>query len=486
VRAERCALAAVVALSACATLTRPEGDGGWSAERRREELARRATAARVVLEPAPEPTPSPDEPLDLSEAIVLAARHDRRIAQAEKSVGGAAARVRDARGRLLPQTIGSGRYTWYTDTQTVSVPLPIAPPGVTPGIVLREEDVGVLNGTVTLPIDLSGEITHALASAQAGYRGERARLWATTLAQQVEVIRSYFQLLEAERLRDVTDQTIRVQRAQLGNAQSRFDAGRLTKNELLVVQVAVSNAEQQRRQRTLAIDRARWSLNQLIGRPVNAPTVVRDVRRAPDVPPIDEALRAAYANNPALVALVEEQQRLEEQTRSLERSRFPRVSAGGAIDYSSSDIVQPQEMGSGFVGFTWDLGTDTRREAQIAEARIRAEANAIALEAELRELEEAVRSTQRATEERLAALASAEAAVGQAEENLRIRQQQFEAGRAQSEDVLDAEAILAAERATLATALYQAQTRRAELQRLLGLPLDAVLDPGAAASVAEK
>jgi outer membrane protein len=472
VRAECLAVAVVVLLSACATLTRPEGDGGWSAERRRDELARRAAAARVALEPAAEPAMLPGEPLDLASALALAARNNRRIAQAEKDVAGAAARVRDARGRLLPQTVGSGRYTWYTDQQTVQVPAGIAPPGVQPAIVLREEELGVLNGTITLPLDLSGEITHALASAQAGYRGEQARLWATTLGQQVEVIRAYFELLEAERLLDVTEQTIRLQRAQLGSAQTRFDAGRLTKNELLVVQVAVSNAEQQKLQRNLAIDRARWTLNQLVGRPVNAPTVVVDVRRAPDVPPVDEALRVAYVHNPALLALVEEQQRLEEQARSLTRSRLPRLSAGGAIDYTSSDIVQPQDIGSGFVGFTWDLGTDTRREAQIAEARIRADANAIALERELRELETAVRITQRATEERLAALAAAEAAVGQAEENLRIRQQQFDAGRAQSEDVLDAEAILASERATLATALYQAQTRRAELQRLLGLPLE--------------
>jgi len=41
--------------------------------------------------------------------------------------------------------------------------------------------------------------------------------------------------------------------------------------------------------------------------------------------------------------------------------------------------------------------------------------------------------------------------------------------------VLDAEALLAGQRATRAGALYQAHTRRAELQELLGLPLDDVV-----------
>jgi outer membrane protein TolC len=79
-----------------------------------------------------------------------------------------------------------------------------------------------------------------------------------------------------------------------------------------------------------------------------------------------------------------------------------------------------------------------------------------------------------AAAERLAALDAAAVAVGQAEENLRIRQEQFDSGRATSEDVLDAEALLAEQRSTLATALYEAHTRRAELQQLVGLPLEQV------------
>jgi len=191
--------------------------------------------------------------------------------------------------------------------------------------------------------------------------------------------------------------------------------------------------------------------------------------------PVGETLQSAYRENPALAALVEEQQRLEATASSLRRSRLPRFEGGAAIDWTNSDVVEPTRIGSGFVGFTWDLGLDGRREAEIAEAQEAVDRNRVAIEAELRDLEEAVRATQGAVEERLAALASAEAAVGQAEENLRIREQQFGAGRAASEDVLDAEALLAGQRATLATALYQAHTRRAELQQVLGLPLDAIL-----------
>jgi len=459
----------VVACGTAARLTRPEGDGGWSRERRDAEIAR--------LADAPTPPPTPPATLTLADALALAERGNRRIAEAEKAVGGARERVWQARGRLLPSTTGSGRYTWYTDAQTTRVHFPpgLLPAGVTPPVVaIREAEVGVVNGTLALPLDLNGELGAALAAAQAGYRGEQARLWATRLEEQVGVIRAYFQLLAADRLRGVTRETIALDRQQLANAEQRYNNGRLTKNELLVVQVALRDAEQLLLARELAIDQARWALNQAIGLPVDAASAVADVTAPPGLPPVEDALRDMRAHNPVLATLLEEQQRLEETTRALVRGWLPRTTAGAAIDYSSSDIVQPQRIGSGFVGFTWDLGTDTRRAAEITEARLAGERNRIALDRTLRELEARVRATQRAIAERLAAADAARAGVDQAEENLRIRRDQFAAGRATSEDVLDADALLAAERATLATALYDAHARRAELQELLGLPLEDV------------
>jgi len=302
-----------------------------------------------------------------------------------------------------------------------------------------------------------------------------ARAWATRLGEDVTVVRAYFRLLEAERLRDVTRETIAVEHQHYDTAQDRFSAGRLTKNEVLVADVALRDAQQRLLQDELAIAEARWALNQAIGLPVDAPSEVVDVSSPAVVPAADEALRLAWANNPAVVELLEEQQRLDETARSLERGWLPRVAAGGAIDYSSATIVQPQRTESGFVGLTWDLGTDGRRAAQIAEARIANDRTRIALERQLRELETAVRTAQRSAEERLAAAEAARVGVVQAEENLRIRRDQFAVGRATSDDVLDASALLAGERATLASAVYQAHTRRAELQELIGLPLDALV-----------
>jgi outer membrane protein TolC len=463
-------------------LTRPEGNGGWSDERRAAELATQADRARIDLTGEDVAAVDADAPVALADVVRLAGSESRRVAEADRDLAIAAERFREARGRLFPALSSQGRYGWYNDPQTTNVQLPPAAlanlGGIPPTVIVREQDFGTVNGTASVPIDLFGELTKGLTAAQAGYRAEQARRFATLLAEQVAAVRSYFGLLEAERLRGVAEQTLAAQRQQVANAESGVNAGRLTRNELLVAQVAVQSTEQLLRTRDLQVAQARWALNQVIGRPIDAPTRVVDVAARPALPSATDALREAYVHNPVLLALVEEQQRLQDTASALARSRLPQFQGGGTIEYSSAEIIQPQEIGGAFVGFTWNLDLGGRKEAQIAQARIAAEQNRIRIERSLREVENAVRATRQAAEERLAALASAETAVRQAEENLRIRTQQFGVGRATSENVLDAEALLADQRATLATALYQAHTRRAELQQVLGLPLDDILpDP---------
>ena len=468
----------LVIASGCGTarlLTRPEGSGGWTATQRHEQLEDRARSAEVSLDAAPV-APAGSETLALDDVLRLAAAN-RRVMEADRNLEIARAGVDQARGRFFPQITGQGRYNWYTDPQTVQIDLPpgLLPAGTAlPSAVIRESDFFTVNGTATAPIDVFGELTKNLTAAQAGYRAEEARRAGVLLGEQVAATRSYFGLLEAERLIEVQRQTLDSQRQQLTNAQARVDHGRLTRNELLVVQVAVRNTEQELLQLELRERRARWNLNQLIGRPIDAPLALADVLTSPVLPAADEALREAFATNVTLRVLLEEQQRLEDAASSLARGRLPRLQGGGTIDYSTQEIIQPQRIGGGYVGFTWDL-LDAPRDAEIAKARIAIDQNRTRIERTLREVEAAVRATQGAAEERLAALATAQTAVVQAEENRRIRAQQFDVGRATSEDLLDAETLLARQRAALATSRYQAHVRAAELEELIGRPLESLL-----------
>ena len=467
--------------TAARNVWRPEGDGGMSASQRRQAVSEMAPAAGVV-DPLAPPTPAPSPSVYNLSAALAEARGANRQMQAEAlQVGIARKRALEARGRLLfPTTTAEARYTWYSDVRTthVNIPADAFPPGtqLPPfDVVLSDSDAGTVDAQMVLPLDVTGELRQMLAAAQAGYRGAAAKRWAVELEQDLRVTRAYYDRLSTERLREVTDETIALYRRQLADAQARFDAGQVTKNEVLEVEVVLRNAEQRRMRQDVNVERARWAFNEAIGVDVDAPTAVADVRTRPELPAIDDLLDQAQQHNPALTQLFERKRQLEAELSALERSRFPRFEAGGAMSYSTSNLFQPNQIGSGFVGMRWDLGTDTQREERIGAAKLAVSQNDVELEAQLRALEQALRATLRSAEERLMALDTATTAIGQAEENLRIRQQLFAVGRAQSKDVLDAQRLLAEQRAVLATALYQAQTRRAEIQELTGQPFEALI-----------
>ena len=465
---------------ACTALS-PAGNGGWSEARRQQELAKARAMTSPVSRPADQPAAPSDDlaarrRLDLATALELASRPNRSIAAADAGVEAAAGDVAVARAALLPTNSVRGAYNWYSDEQTSSVELSPAflallPPGATaPVVTVREQDFVTANAAVRLAIDLSGELRHGLGATQASYRAESARAWATRLEEESTVTAAYFGLLEAERLHEVATRTKTLHERQLADATSRYDQGRLTRNEVLVVEVAVANSRQILLQLDNAIAVTRRRLNRATGLDIDAATEAYDVARRPTLPPLETALAAARARNPLVTAMLEEVQASDERLTAARRSRFPRVAAGANYDATSSQTLQPNDYASVGVTVDFDL-VSLRREGEIAKLDAASRRVRLLLDRSVREVEALVRDSHDRVRERLAAMDLASVAVGQAEENLRIRQVQFNEGRATSEDLLDAAELSARQRATLAAALYQAHSRRAELQQLMGEPL---------------
>src|SRR5207245_6981851 len=124
---------------------------GWSAEQRAEELGRLARRAGVDFGASREAPSGTPQTLDLAAALAMAAQGNRRIAISERQLAGVEQQVHDVRGRLLPSTVGSGRYTWYTDAQRNSIQLPAAFGGAAPAggtsVSIRDSEPGTLHGT---------------------------------------------------------------------------------------------------------------------------------------------------------------------------------------------------------------------------------------------------------------------------------------------------------------------------------------------------
>ena len=477
-------LAVILTVNCACTALGPAGRGGWNADERKKELEK--ASARFVT-PAPPPPPSieaevappfvsaaPDAPLtlDLESALDLAHRRNRLIAAADESVNAAAGSVAVARAALLPTAGVRGAYSWYSDEQSNSFVPPCAAPPCSPeiSITIREKDFATVGLAARLAIDLSGELRHGLYSAQASYRAERARAWATRLQEESAVAAAYYGLLEAERLREVGLQTVELYSRQFSDASSRFDLGRLTRNGVLVVEVALIEARQGVVRLDNSVAAARRSLNDVTGLAIDAPTSAVDVTSSPDLPSLEQAISAVTTHNPLVTAMLEEVAAAEERLTAARRARFPRFHASGAYDATTQDTITPNNYGSVGVGVDVDLYSFAR-EGEIARLEAAAARNRLLLDRTRRDVEVLVRGAHDGVRERVLGVQAATAAVRQAEENLRIRQVQFDEGRATSEDLLDAGQLLTRSRALLASAIYQSHVRRAELQQLMGEPL---------------
>jgi outer membrane protein len=471
-------------LAASCTALGPAGRGGWSDELRGEELSRASAlanpdpagpAARDAHEPAFDSSaPRSPSHLDLATALDLAHRHNRNVAASQYALDAVAGGVAIARSRLLPTASVRGAYDWYDEEQKNSFqPDLCATPPCAPvelSVPVREQDFATVSAAVRLAIDLSGQLRHGLWSAQASYRAERARAWATRLQEESAVARAYFGLLEAERLREVGLETVALHERQFSDASSRFELGRLTRNNVLVVEVALIDARQAILQLDNAVAAARRNLNAVTGLEIAAPTTVLDIREPPDLPPLESAVEAVSSRNPLVTSMLEEVAAADERLTAERRARFPRFDAHAGYDATTQSLLQPNDYPTVGVRMEADLYS-LEREGEIARLAASATRSRLLLDRTRRDVEALVRASHDQLRERILAIEAISAAVRQAEENRRIRQVQFDEGRATSEDLLDASQILTRQRALLASAIYQSHVRRAELQELMGEPL---------------
>lgn len=489
---------------ACSFLD-PAGKGGPSAAEREQQLEKAgAWSSRASDRAAAEAPPvaespgsgeaavttatssAPTGPLDLAAALDLASRRNRAIAASAASLEAAAGQVAVVRSALLPTNSVRGAYNWFSEEQTNSIDIDPAlfPPGTTlPVVTVRQQDFATVSAAVRLALDLSGELRHGLGAAQASYRAEAARAWATRLDEEKNVVAAYLGLLEAMRLREVELETQRLYERQYADASSRFEVGRLTRNEVLVVEVALATTRQVLLRLDTAVAAQRRALNRAAGLDIHAATEVVDIDHLPDLPSLDSALAEARAANPLVTAMLEESRAAEERLVAAKRSRLPRVAAGAGYDATTADILEPNNYASAGVVVDFDIGS-FGREAEIARLDAIRDRTRILLDAGVRDVEALVRDSHDRVRERLAAVDLAKVAVGQAEENLKIRRAQFDEGRATSEDVLDASELVTRQRAILASSLYQAHARRAELQQLMGRALADLAEPAGAAAPA--
>jgi outer membrane protein len=408
----------------------------------------RAQAAAPAV-PASSPVTSP--PLTLDQAISEAFASNPQAAAAEKQLAQAQARVGQAQAqRRFQITFNSAASASNGDVYQ-------PPPS--------SETFGTLQNSVTVPLPLGRKPGLAVEQARRQYTGAEAQYESARLALAGQVTAAYYDVLRKQALWDIAQETLDQAQRELADARKRNAAGDVAQLDVLQAQVPVASAQAgvAKAQNDLSV--ARQTLNDLIGRPLDAPVLLAEAKTLP--PPLSDTLeqaralavqrsadvRAADAAVQAAEAALEAARLYREPAYSLQASD---TRSGDKTGFSREDTLQasvtlPLSDGG--------LGAAQVREADAALAQARAQAQ-VARKTALTGVSAAYLTAQSA---RAQADATAQARdIAQVTYDKTVRG--YENGLFPLINVLNAQNALAQAQAAYVQALYDALTADAALR----------------------
>ncbi len=280
---------------------------------------------------------------------------------------------------------------------------------------------------------------------------------------------AYYNLLRAQTLVKVAEDTLAQANEHLREARGFYDTGVKPRYDVTQAEVGVNNAKVQVIQAYDAVTQARIILNTRITVDPMAPTVVVD---RPELEPMDKTLEQylalAIENRPDIQALQSRRKAYGLAVKGALAGFMPVISASGAYDWNNFDSSAIIDTSSYQVGITFPLFQGFATVAQVGQARAAALSAEYRVEDSKLGVESDVASAYLAVQDAKARIAALKVSVRKAGENLDIAQGRYEAGVGNIIDVTDAQVQLTQARTDEAQAYYDYHLAYSRLLRSTG------------------
>lgn len=405
----------------------------------------------------------------LEEAPAIRAARQRRRA--------AAASVREARADWFPTLEGRAGYRRLSDNVDYTVDLPSSPGGdgqpvtFAPAILDRYS----ARASVEQPLFTGFRLANQVDAAQARTKAARAEGTATRAEVVFETRRAYWRLYEAKAREQAAADALRQMERRLTDVQNQREAGMTTETDVLRVRARRDRVRVERLQARNAVQTARHTLNDRVGRSLEAPVVLADTVTI-DSLSLDpsQLVQTATAQRPDLEALRQRVRARDAEVDVAQAGWFPRVALTGTYLYArpNEQLFPPEDRFQGTwdvgVQLSWRLSTGGGTDAATDRVRARRLQARYELQDRRRAVAVEVRTQVRNVEQARRAVRAAETSVQSARAAYRSVQSRAETGTAVVSDLLDAERALREARAQLAAAQAEYALARAALDRAVG------------------
>jgi len=259
----------------------------------------------------------------------------------------------------------------------------------------------------------------------------------------LEFINAYFSVLEADKMLSVGEKEVEALTSHARMAKDLYEAGTITKNDLLQAEVRLSDAKQ----RLLALKNMRRYqasvINRIISRPLNLEIILSEPSVDTALTPQLEMIWANALQNRPEIIIADSEIRINELKENAKKAEFlPSFFAEGGYNYTRNQYSVYEDNWSLVLGVKMNIFSGGMTRAELSKLKIRSEQ----LREQRKKIEDEVKlEAERYYLDRKSAvenIAVTKEAVKQATENLRINNVRYEEGVGTATDVLDAISLL--------------------------------------------
>ena len=422
----------------------------------------------------------------LEECLEMGLRTSKALHASEARVEASAARSKEVNASRLPSLKLSGGYARLSEVPPFEVHLPFPQGFPVPSTFVVSPNY-FDNYSVRLglqqPLFTGFRLESGAAMARLGAQAAEQDLAGDRNQVAFAVKNAYWNLFKAGEFKKVVDENAAQVEAHLADVRNFFDQGLLTRNEVLKVEVQLSNVKLARLDAANSVEMAAVWLNSLIGAPLDDPiepaVTIGELeagaqRMSEEWCDLDGLVDKALAGRPELRAMGLRVKAGEAGVTLAKSGWYPQVAlTGNYYNLRPNPRLMPAK--DKFYS-TWDLGISVSMDLWNWNATLRQTQQAKAQLAQildgLGQLKDAaaveVRQNWLALKSAREKIGVAGEAVAQAEENLRVTNERFKEGVALNSDVLDAETALLQAKTGHTQALVDHELALARLAKAVG------------------
>jgi outer membrane protein len=425
--------------------------------------------------------------MSLEEAVQIAIENNFAILSNHEAISGAESRKKSAFTDLLPRFSVEGTYTYLSEspeldqagTPAIPVTKDEAGKGKRVGFVPRtrattlevgERDPWQVVGSIKQPVFTGGALVNKYRLARLGVESAETALEREKQNLSLEVVRAYFNVLNAIEQKKVEDEAVKLLESQREVSQEFFNVGMIPKNDLLKteVQLAESIRDQIRTENLIELRKAEF--NVVLQQPVQTPVELESILEYTAVPfDLEEGIQLGQRNRIELHELDLRIASSEKEVRIAQSAFFPQVELSyNVFKTEGRSFTALDEGWSLELGGTWTFWEWGKTFHEVSAARSQVIRDRYAkmgfLDQIALEVKEAYLGMQTAEQN----IFVAKKAIEQGEENFRTNQERYKEQVATITDVLDAQTLLTQTETEYYLALRNYNVAKAALRRAIG------------------